>query len=361
LRGVLPAEPPGARGLEHVARNPACKRLRALTIVSLNPATVADKVYKQPAREGMSPFTISVGVRFEQRLFENGAARLLDLYRKSGILGPHESKVVIIPDIAPGTSPQARALRLLETRRLLEMKLRGDPDAPNLIVKPLLPIEYIGQHHIEPDFVRAPDSDSFYRPGEVKSYPDRKGKTSAPDLRSACRQAAVEVVALRQVASLLSTEDPSVLVPALADIILRKPGSLAPSLTLDQAIQGEVFSVERAIHEAPRDLTDLDTMLPPGASLDDQTVLDSIPNLYRPSCREFCPLAMICKQQAVRDGDLVLLGDLAKEELAPAGSIGRVWDLISGRVSPQTPEQLALQQRLRDEMKALRVAIGNAS
>ena len=32
LRGSLPASEPGARGLERVARNPGCARLRTLTM-----------------------------------------------------------------------------------------------------------------------------------------------------------------------------------------------------------------------------------------------------------------------------------------------------------------------------------------
>ena len=39
LRGALPAENPGARGFERVARNPACQRLLALTLVGVTPAT----------------------------------------------------------------------------------------------------------------------------------------------------------------------------------------------------------------------------------------------------------------------------------------------------------------------------------
>ncbi len=52
LRGALPPEEPGARGLERMARNPSCKELKALTMVGITPATAASEIYGEPAREG---------------------------------------------------------------------------------------------------------------------------------------------------------------------------------------------------------------------------------------------------------------------------------------------------------------------
>lgn len=86
LRGSLLPEEPGARGLERVALNAGCQRLRALTMIGVTPATAMKTVYKEPHREGQSPFALAAGNRFERALFENGAAGLLDLYRTAGRL-----------------------------------------------------------------------------------------------------------------------------------------------------------------------------------------------------------------------------------------------------------------------------------
>src|SRR5262245_27176621 len=58
LRGALNSEQLGARGIERMARNPACKLLKALTIAGVSPSTVASAVYGDAAREGQSPFAL---------------------------------------------------------------------------------------------------------------------------------------------------------------------------------------------------------------------------------------------------------------------------------------------------------------
>lgn len=199
LRGSLEPEEPGARGLERVARNPECGLLTALTIAGTTPATAAESAFGELAEEGQSPFALAMGNRFEKYRFENGAQRLLELYRRQGRLNSSETKVVIIPDHAPGTRSEGMARRLALTRQLLLMKLRRNPRAPNLIVHARLPICLLDvDHYIEPDILVAGDEDPFYRPGEVKSYSDLRGKTNPSQVRGALRQAAVAVVALRQ-------------------------------------------------------------------------------------------------------------------------------------------------------------------
>lgn len=362
LRGSLATEEPGARGLERIARNPACQRLRALTMVGITPATAVAKVYGETPREGQSPFALAAGNRFERQLFEGGAARLLELYRKAGRLGPTEGKVVIVPDEISGAGPAAMARRRALTEHFLRLRLAGDPSAPNIIVKPRLSVHLLGvDHDIEPDVLVVADGDPFYRPGEVKSYPDRAGKTDLADVRSACRQAAVAIVGLRQALVRAGVIDSEPLAPALGDLILRVPGSYQPTLRA-MTIRGEVYSVERAINEAPRDLDELEMLLAtiaPNATLDDPVVLDAIPNHYIETCREHCALADHCKQQAVARGDPALLGSYAREELAAAGSISRTLELLDGG-SPRTPQEHLLQLRLRDALREYELAVSHA-
>jgi hypothetical protein len=130
LRGSLPDEEPGARGLERVARNPGCQRLRALTMIRVTPATVVSRVYGEPHREGQSPFALAVGNRFERVLFDNGAARLFRLYQKASRLTATECKIVVIPGVVPGVTAADMARRRAETELLLELKARRDPTRP---------------------------------------------------------------------------------------------------------------------------------------------------------------------------------------------------------------------------------------
>lgn len=348
LRGAHEAEEPGARGIERVARNPDCLRLRALTIAGLTPATAA-AILGVPPNEGQSPFALAMGQRFEKRMLENGAASLFALYRERGLLAVQEIKFIAVDDFAPGSSPKALQKRAGETRRLLDAKRRGDPNAPNIIVKPRLSVDLVGvPHAIEPDFLVATDADSFYRVGELKSYPDRGGKTDPADIRSACRQAAVGVVGLRQTLRTFGVNSAAALAVADADLVLRVTGLFMPTLNR-MAIPGEVDSVERAIGEAPTNLQELEALLPTDASFQDAATIAAVPNNYRPSCKEHCAMWEHCRAQALEQRHPVVLGDQAAELLAPAGSIERGLELMRGQGQP--PRNTA-EATLADELRA---------
>lgn len=354
LRGTIEASEPGARGIERVARNPDCLRLRAMTIVGISPVE-ALKVMGRPDREGQSPFALVLGLQFEKHLLKNGAANLFALYRKEGYLDQSEAKIVSVEEIAPGGSLVARRRREAETRRLLQAKLSGDPLAPNLIIKPRLTVSLVGiPHPIEPDFLMAADAEPFYRVGELKSYADRGGKTDTADVRSASRQAGVGVVGLRQWLALKGVGKPEILVPASADLVLKVTGFFLPTLRR-QAITGEIDSVLRAIADAPANLDELEALLPAGASLDSPAVLETVPNNYRPSCKEHCALWEHCRSRARSNSQPIILGDHAAEKLASAGSIDRAIELMSGKgAPPRNAAETALAAELKASDQAFR-------
>lgn len=364
LRGRLAAEAPGARGLERLARNPSCDRLRALTLAGITPATAAAEVYEEPAPEGQSPFALGAGNRFEQQLFDDGAARFLALYREAGRLGPAEETVAMVDRLVPGKTAAVMARRRELTLDLFRRKLAGDPTAPHVIVKARLAVSVLGvEHGVEPDVLVASGTDRFYRPVEVKSYPDRAGKTDPADVRGACRQAAVAVVGLREAVRTLGAEDAEALVPAVGDLVLRRPGSFFPTLR-PMTLQGEVFSLERALTETVGGLDAVEAALAavgPNAALDDAAVLDALPANYLESCREHCALARRCKEKAAAAGDPVLLGGAAREALAAAGSLARTMELLYARgAPPRTAEERALAGRLREARAAYVTAVGLA-
>src|SRR5262249_8600513 len=144
LRGGLPDEPLGARDLEHAARNPGCLRVQALTVVGLSPRTAVATIYREQPREGQSPFAIATGNTFEAQLAGAAPARLLTAYRDAGRFALADSKLLLLPQRAPGASPEALRRRREETRVALRRKLAGEPGAPNLIVKPRLALSVAG-------------------------------------------------------------------------------------------------------------------------------------------------------------------------------------------------------------------------
>lgn len=347
LRGGLAAVEVGARGIESVARNTACTRLRAIVIAGLTPSEVIKSVFAAEP-DIMSPFAMLVTQAYERRLLGNGGSSLLTAYREKGLLTQTEVKIVSVENLAPGDNAVARNRRVTETQRLIDMKHGGDPRAPNLILSPRMPLEIVGvSHPIELAYMVASDAERSYRVGVIKSFADRGGKTDKSDIRSACREAAVGTLALRQYIARRGG-DPELAVDRV-DMILRAPGSFNPRLFPAMRAESELASLVRALSTAPTDLDEVERLLPVGATLADPRVIERLPNNYRSNCKEHCALWERCRAQALATGQPIILGDLAAEQLAAAGSISRALDLLDGRGRPPDNEaEAALAAGLRD-------------
>lgn len=358
LRGGLQAVEVGARGLESVARNIPCTRLRAIIIVGLTPSEVIERVFGEDG-EAMSPFALTLSQAFERRLLGNGGSSLLTAYREKGLLTQTEVKITSVEDMAPGDTPMARARRVTETQRLLDLKFAGDPLAPNLVLNPRLPLEIVGvSHPVELAYLVARDAEPFYRVGVIKSFADRGGKTDKTDIRAACREAAVGTLALRQHIARRGG-DPEVAIDRV-DLVLKAPGSFNPRLFPQMRAESELASLIRALATAPTDLDEVERLLSAGGTLADPAMIERLPNNYRSACKEHCALWERCRAQALAAGQPIVLGDLAAEQLAAAGSISRALDLWDGNGRP--PENDAedmLMRALREAGQVLdRIANG---
>ena len=358
LRGGLAAVEVGARGIESVARNTACTRLRAIVIAGLTPSAVVQAVFNEGG-DTMSPFAMTLTQAFERRLLENGGSSLLTAYREKGLLTPTEVKITSVENVAPGDSAVARGHRVRETQRLLDLKHAGDPRAPNLVLSPRLPIEIVGvSHAVELAYLVASDAELTYRVGVIKSFADRAGKTDKTDIRAACREAAVGTLALRQ--HIASRGGDPEMVPDKVDLVLRAPGSFSPRLFAQMRAESELASLIRALSTAPADLDEVERLLPPGGTLADPAMIDRLPNNYRSACKEHCALWERCRAHALMSGQPIVLGDLAAEQLAAAGSISRALDLWHGRGrAPENEAELTLMEALREAGQVLdRIANG---
>jgi hypothetical protein len=208
----------------------------------------------------------------------------------------------------------------------------------------------------------ASEHEPFYRPVEIKSYPERASKTDPADLRSACRQAAVAVIALRQLLAVVDGRAPEELVPPRGDLVLRQPGSRVAHLH-PMTLRGEVASLERILGMADHALDDLEAELAgigPSATLDQAAVLEAVPCNFQDNCREHCSLAAHCKHAAITASDPILLGSRAREEFLPAGSLHRTLDLLYGRgEAPRSPQEQALQARLQEALREYQTAVAS--
>lgn len=360
LRGRLKAEELGARGIEKAARNVDCLRARALAGLGITPATAVESIYREPANEQLSPFALAASKKFEYTLFANNAERLIDLYREKGRLGAAETSVINIEQRLPGETQEVMRQRVALTRELLARKLRRETGLPNIIIKPRLIIKVLEHdYQIEPDVLVASASDSCYRIVEIKSYVARGGKTSDADLRNARRQSAVGVMALRQLMARLGSDGDGV--PPVADIILRRPYSYYPALSIEM-IAGEITSVESFMARLARDITATAELLQSQSfnAIDSAAALSAVPYNYLPDCREYCALAKICKQQAIAEGALVLLGRQARDGFAPAGSLARAYQLMMGAAA-QSPEEAELRAELVEALRLYEEALAHVA
>ncbi|MBY0336850.1 MAG: hypothetical protein K2X11_09560 [Acetobacteraceae bacterium] len=116
-------------------------------------------------------------------------------------------------------------------------------------------------------------------------------------------------------------------------MVLRVTGLLMGTLRR-MRIVSEIESIHRAIAEAPTNLDELEETLGSGASLADPVVLAAVPNAYRASCKEHCALWEHCREQAHAGRHPSVLGDVAAEQLAAAGSIDRAIELMTGAGAP---------------------------
>jgi hypothetical protein len=296
---------------------------------------------------------------FERRLLGNGGSSLLTAYREKGLLAQGEVKIISVEDMAPGDNRVARTRRVSETQRLIDLKHNGDPRAPNLILAPRMPLEIVGvTHPVELAYMVASDAEHSYRVGVIKSFADRGGKTDRSDVRAACREAVVGTLALRQHIARRGG-DPEMAADRV-DMVLRAPGSFNPRLFPAMRAESEMASLVRALSTAPADLDEVERLLPAGATLADTGVIERLPNNYRSHCKEHCALWERCRAQALAAGQPIILGDLAAEQLAAAGSISRALDLLDGRGRPPDNEaEAALAAGLRDAGQVLdRIANG---
>ncbi|MGK7755150.1 hypothetical protein [Roseovarius sp. C03] len=358
LRGSVEPVDVGARGIESVARNVECLRLRALITSGITPTVAVAKIFGG-VPDAMSPFAMVLSQNFERRLLANAGGSILTAYREKGLLTQGEAKISSISDVAIGDSQVARLRREQETRRMIALKLARSPQAPNLILKPQLPIDLVGvTHAVEFDYLVAADDDPTYRIGVIKSYADRGGKTDKSDIRSACREAAVGTIALSQL--LKDTGHDPDMAGDKVDLILRAPGSFTPRLFPAMKASSELASLRRALSSAPRDLDGIEDLIPDGGSLADANILEQLPNRYRASCKEHCALWERCRAQAHADGLPVILGDQAAELLAPAGTLDRVYELLEGGGRPpESPAEATLAEEMRQAALLLeRIANG---
>ncbi|WP_433375291.1 hypothetical protein ACQPZX_05660 [Actinoplanes sp. CA-142083] len=332
LRGSTPAKRHNARTIAALTGNPGCARRSVLDAAGVDKVRLAERI-GFPGSFGQSRFALARGNAFEAMLKADDCA-LLRSVLDVGVVGYH--------DLGEDADDTLGA-RHGRTRELLASERSA------LIDHPLLTLSVAGQTvYLEPDLI-AFQSEGRLRVVEIKSFAIVDGQADAAAVSAAAVQAAVYVLALRE---LLGEDRVS------HEVVLVSPVnfSLQPvAVVLDVRKQlstlrrqlSRLSSVSDLVASLPPSVS-FDVALPPAALVDS---LGAIAARYVPECLSSCEMSVYCRDEA--SGSTAALGRSVREALGGVEEISAVLALAGGAAAePSQAEAAALLRqaaRLRDE------------
>ncbi|WP_329107714.1 hypothetical protein OG792_04845 [Micromonospora sp. NBC_01699] len=396
LRGAVAPRRHNARTIAALTGNPGCHRRAVLDAAGVDKPRLAEHV-GFPARYGQSRFAITRGNSFERQVKADGGVELLRLLRERLGLPIPDAEYTDLDggtpdptadptdtdkdaekdadrdadrdtdtdiDVEPMRPVESNEERYERSRQLIGAAAGAPASGDALIFDhPLLRLEVAGQRvYLEPDLI-AFRVDGRFHVVEIKSFPVIDGQADPSKVSAAAVQAAVYVLAMRQ----LLTEgghDPAIVShdvllvcprdftnePVAALIDVRKQLS-----TLRRQL-ARMARVEELVAALPADLSfDLAPdragrpTRPPEALT---TALSVVEARYAPECMASCELAFFCRHEA--RGQTGSLGKSVREELGGVERVPTVLALASGELAPadgqaEAAAMLQAAARLRAE------------
>ncbi|MZD09650.1 hypothetical protein GTW43_31900, partial [Streptomyces sp. SID5785] len=316
LRGPdRPPRPLDARALAALAANPGCSRRALLDGAGVDKALLADAL-GAPSAFGQSQFALARGNVFEARVKADGGARLLRLvHERVGAADAPEpvAERVAAPDLA-AAGPQGRTARTaLALREAVE-----SPGTWTFLDHPMLALDVAGSPaYLEPDAVVV-HPDGSWTVVEIKSFPMIDGAADAAKVGAAARQAAVYVLALRQVADRLPGT-PARVHDRIVLVCPKDFSNLPAASAVD--VRKQLAVTRRQLDRLTR-IEDIAAQLPPGTAFDPDlppaeltAAVESVPATYAPECLAACELAFHCRDRSRAAGAVTPLGRPLRAEL----------------------------------------------
>ncbi|MEV0584489.1 hypothetical protein [Nonomuraea sp. NPDC050310] len=373
LRGGQPPVNHTARTLVGLSANPGCSRRALLDACGADKGKVARQAgYPWPF--GQSPFALSRGNAFERQVKEHGGARLLALLRES--LGLPIEQVAYIPLESVGDNAN-RELRYRRTRQVLAHAARGGSSPGILYDHPMLRLAVGGQLvYLEPDVIAFKIGDKFHVV-EIKSFPVIDRQADGTQVAAATRQAAVYVIALRELFADAGL-DPDLVAASIFLVTPKNFGNTPIATLIDARKQIAMMTTQLARMDRIETLVKL---LPAQVSFDLAVDaagvarrpqaqlagdLRQVPARYRPECLDHCELAGLCRAEARQDDSLDVYGPGVADVLGGIGTAQTALALAEGQRIPsadQTDVARALRhaERLRTELAAGAELAGGAA
>jgi hypothetical protein len=344
---------------EQWAQNPTCEANAISAVHNVRMWKVAHSVGLERTF-GQSPFAIARGRDFENSLFANGAARLIEELIAASVL-PAGADGFSDLRLRMNGGPRVPSLdvAIAETRQLIESLADGTPGNGSRVVAGatvriprgvMLPEAIL---IIDVLVVRGDLDPPQLVVGEIKTYPDRGGYTDATALAGARAQAGLYVHALQVVIDELGLSD-RVRVIDHGFLVLTRPGSYWPSIRANEDLRYQALRaargfelLERAAHRLPDVIADDDGDV-------DERLTNAIlrgGHAYSQACLSFCDLAPRCHAEAAERGDAIVLGDDVRRFVGGI-ALERVLQLLRGSPPRDEAERDVVESVRAAEMAA---------
>lgn len=342
LRGSGRAKRHNARTIAALTGNPGCNRRAVLDAAGVDKTKLAERV-GFPGAFGQSRFALTRGNAFEAMLKADDCALLRTVLEAEAGLGYQDMGV---------DSDDTLGKRHDRTAALLASAQAA------LIDHPLLTLDIAGQTvYLEPDLI-AWAQHGRLQVVEIKSFAIIDGQAESAKVSAAAVQAAVYVLALRDLLSRLG-HDPSTVSHEVV-LVCPRDFTLQPTaVILDVRKQlstlrrqlSRLASVETLVDGLPAGLT-FDLALEAADLIE---ALGHIEPRYAPECLSACELSVYCRNEAA--GSTAALGRAVRESLGGIPTVHEVLALAEGRQTPtdeQAEAAALLQAALRLRSEALR-------
>ncbi|KUL36794.1 hypothetical protein [Actinoplanes awajinensis] len=335
-----------ARTISALTGNPGCDRRAVLDAAGIDKVKLAE-VIGFPGRFGQSRFALTRGNAFEARLKADDCALL------RSVLGAGDAELGY-QDLGADSDDT------LGDRHDRTVKLLAEAKAA-LIDHPLLTLEVAGQTvYLEPDLV-AYAHHGRLQVVEIKSFAIVDGQAESAKVSAAATQAAVYVLALRDLLGRLGMD------PLLVDheVVLVCPENFAMRpMAVKLDVRKQLSTLRRQLSRLAS-VGELIDALPPGLTFDlarpaeELTAsLGEVTPRYAPECLSTCELSMFCRDEAT--GTTGSLGRPVREALGGIESVHEVLALASGSQEP-TPDQAESAALLRTALRLREEALGTAA
>lgn len=376
FRGDFPRQSLNARRVAGALEVPGCSRRAVLDAAAVNLDRLGSLVTGK-RRDRQSPFAITRGNQFEERVTANGMAEILTLARRHLGLEIPEARqrdlsVSQLRETYPGvTGSRMNELRTVLTRQSIEEMLVDPTGAYNLVRHAMTRLEFGGETvYLEQDVLAFAVAGRIHVI-EIKSYPRIDGRADPTKASSTVRQSAVYVLSLQDlVVEIGASTD---VVDTTSMIVLPENLSFRPTaVTLD--IDMYVRRLRRQLAEVPRAEVILESIAPgamlpayPGdeasqaerdaATSTAREALACLPPRFTDGCTS-CPLFHHCRAEAEMHRSTARLGSAVAGACGGITDIAVALELAEGRRAPATAAEAAVAANLMRGAAAGRLATG---